>query len=206
MQSYPEFYSITKDDVLLCPEVSRGQQDNAVWCHQRGDEWLAANPVDIPKSSSLIESCFSSAVFECTTQDSHARLLGLPAELINHIISFLEESDLMLVAATCRKLRQHTQSFFKALAVEHLSWLREVFEAKRYPSSPDWPVTWDPRNPPGLVVPDLPYDLTSEDHENELWAEIVKDDPEIESVRNASKASNSLRREAIFSPYQAKVA
>jgi hypothetical protein len=177
-----------------------------VWCHQPGDEWLVANPVEIPQSYNLVESCFSSAALECATQHSHARLLGLPAELIDHIMSFLKESDLNPVAATCRKLRVHTQSFFKALAVEHMGWLWEVFEAERYPSSPDWPATWDPCNPPGLIIPDLPYDLTSEEQENALWVEILKDDPDMGNVGNAAKAFSPSRREAILEPYQARAA
>lgn len=206
IQCCPESYNLTKDDVLPCPEVARGRQDHGVWCHQPGDEWLAANPVEIPESCSLVQSCFRPVDVECVSQHSQARLLRLPAELIDHIMSFLTESDLSTVAATCRKLRCHTQSFFKALAVEHMGWLWEVFEAERYPVSPDWPATWDPCNPPGLVVPDLPCDLASEEQENALWAEIVKDDPDMENVGNAVKASNSSRRTAILEPYREKAA
>ncbi|CAN9146214.1 unnamed protein product [Alternaria alternata] len=141
---------------------------------------------------------------ERTVQNSQARLLGLPAELIDHIISFLEEYELSAVAATSGKLRCHTQSFFRALAVEHMSWLWEVFEAERYPNSPDWPVSWDPCNPPGLIVPDLPYDLETEEQENALWVQIIEEDPEMECFGNAVKTSNSSRREAILAPYRAR--
>lgn len=207
MQSSPESYLLTKDDVSPCAEVARGRHDHSVWCHKPGDEWLAANPVEVPESCSLVESCFSSITVECdTTQNSQSRLLGLPAELIDHIMSFLEENDLNIVAATCRGLRHHTQLFFKALAVEHMSWLWEVFEAERYPSSPDWPVTWDPCSPPGLVVPGPPYNLPSEEQEAELWEEILKDDPHMESVRNTVKTFNALRREAILGSHRARVA
>jgi hypothetical protein len=94
MQQSPKSYSLTKDNVLPCPEVARGRQGQMVWCHQPGDEWLVANPVEIPQSYNLVESCFSSAALECATPHSHAHLLGLPAELIDHIMSFLKESDL----------------------------------------------------------------------------------------------------------------
>ncbi|USP73104.1 hypothetical protein yc1106_00378 [Curvularia clavata] len=207
MQCSPESYNLTEDDVSTCPEVARGRRDHGVWSHQPGDEWLAANPVEVPELCSLVESCFSSVPLECTTnQHSQARLLRLPAELIDYIICFLEESDLNIVAATCRQLRRHTQSFFKVLAVEHMSWLWEVFEAERYPSSPDWPVTWDPCNPPGLVIPHLPHNLPSEKQETALWEEILKDDPDMENVGNAVKASNTSRREVILGPYRARVA
>ncbi|KAL1603991.1 hypothetical protein SLS60_005583 [Paraconiothyrium brasiliense] len=62
-----------------------------------------------------------------------------------------------------------------------------------------------PCNPPGLVVPNLPYDLASEEQENAPWAQIVKDDPDMESVGNAVKASNSSRREATLDPYRTRV-
>jgi hypothetical protein len=205
MQSYPESYNLTRDDVLHRPEVAQGRHDDGnPWCHQPGDEWLAANPVEIPESCGLVESCFTSSTLEHTVQNSQARLLGLPAELIDHIISFLGEYELSAVAATSRKLRCHTQSFFRALAVEHMGWLWEVFEAERYPNSPDWPVSWDPCNPPGLVVPDLPYDLETEEQENALWAQIIEEDSEMECFGNAVKTSNSSRREAILAPYRAR--
>jgi hypothetical protein len=208
MQHEPELYNVTKDDVAPCPEVARGWQGNYddVWCHLPGDEWLAANPVEIPQSYDMIERCFSLAVHVSTTQHSHVRLLGLPAELIDHILSFLAESDLNSVAATCRRLRSHTQRFFKALAIEHMYWLWEVFEAKPYPTSPDWPATWDPCNPPGIVVPNLPYDLVTQEQEDAIWAGIVQDDPDMESAGHAAKAFNSLRREAILGPYREQVA
>jgi len=204
MQSYPESYNLTRDDVLHRPEVAQGRHDDGnPWCHQPGDEWLAANPVEIPEFCGLVESCFTSSTLERTVQNSQARLLELPAELIDHIISFLGEYELSAVAATSRKLRCHTQSFFRALAVEHMGWLWEVFEAERYPNSPDWPVSWDPCNPPGLV-PGLPYDLETEEQENALWAQIIEEDPAMECFGNAVKTSNSSRREAILAPYRAR--
>ncbi|CAN9141991.1 unnamed protein product [Alternaria sp. RS040] len=96
------------------------------------------------------------------------------------------------------------QACGSALAVEHMGWLWEAFEAERYPNSPDWPMSWDPCNPPGLVVPDLPYDLETEEQENALWAQIIEEDPEMECFGNAVKTSNSSRREAILAPYRAR--
>lgn len=204
MQSCPESYNLSEDDVLPCPEVARARQGAGLWCHQPGDEWLAANPVETPESYTSAASCFVSVDLEYTTQLSPACLLGLPAELIDHILSFLEEEELCQVAASCRRLRCHTQSFFKALAIEHLGWLWEIFEAEQYPTSPDWPATWDPCNPPGFAAPDLPYDLPSEEQEEALWTQIVEDDPDMESVGNAAKAFNRSRREAILGPHRAR--
>ena len=97
-----------------------------------------------------------------------------------------------------------SQPGFKAYVTENMRWLWELFEDDQYPTSPDWPATWDPLCPPGLTPPLLPVGLESREDETERWAQIIADDPEMEEPRNVVRALNDSRREEVFGPYRAK--
>jgi hypothetical protein len=130
--------------------------------------------------------------------------VALPAEIIEHILSFLDLGGIDAAARTCRALYIHTQPVFKALVSREMPWLWEILENGEYPASRDWPATWDPLCPPGLEPPTLPIDLPSEEDEAMLWSEIVADDPEMEEAAEAAKALSARRRHEIFSPYHAR--
>lgn len=197
----PESYNISRSDVRPCLEVSRAQENwSEPWCHHPGDEWLAANPVEISNFRSIPSSLFTLIDLVANPEQVKGSFLTLPSELVDFIVSFLDESDLNAVACTCRTLYHHAQYGFKTLALKHMDWLWEIFEGTTYPNSPDRPATWDPRFLAGYVPPDMPHGLQAEDDEDELWKQITDEDPEMHNVGAAVRLVNFLRRDAMLGP------
>jgi hypothetical protein len=204
IQSDPVSYGMDELIPLPRPEIELGREHiDHPWCHVPGDEWIVANPVEIPGILTVLETCKCSNVAATQTQSPKAKILVLPAELLGHILSFLDLPDLDRVSDTCRKLRSHSNQFFEASIIRDMPWFWELFERNHYPSSPDRPATWDPLLPTGQAPPTLPPDLESEEVEEAIWEQIVADDPEMEKVRELVKEHNRLRREKIFGEYRA---
>ncbi|KAJ4211723.1 hypothetical protein NW759_012324 [Fusarium solani] len=204
IESRPDAYGMGDRVLLGRPEVERARKRwDQPWHHLAGDEWLTANPVEIPGICRVLETCMNRAN-KGQAQLQNARLLALPAEVIHHILSFLDFPDIDTMAKTCQRLYDHAQPIFKACVFRDMFWLWEICEGSEYPTSPDRPATWDPLCPPGLLPPTLPFGLESKEAEDRLWTEIVAEDPEMEGAGNAAKAINCLRRDEIFGPYRAR--
>lgn len=206
MQHDPYAYGLTVDETLPGAEILRGRKlENDPWCHHPGDEWLAANPVEVPGLSDTLANCSVTPKIDSKLQSASAYLFALPAELVDHVLSFLGQRDLIAAAGTCHLLRFHAQPLFKAYTIQDLSWFWELFEGEAYPTSPDWPATWDPCNPPGLDVPELPLGLATAEEEKEICNQVIEDHPELIGVGNAVRTLNFLRREIILNPYRTKI-
>ncbi|CAG9942611.1 unnamed protein product [Clonostachys rosea f. rosea IK726] len=204
IQSDPDSYGMAKGVQVRRAEVERTRESwDQPWRHLAGDEWLAANPVEVPGVFRALEACLCRTIPEDRGKQSGAYFLGLPTELLGLVLSFLDPSDLDTVAYSCRTLSECTQPIFRAFITKDMPWFWELFESSQYPTSPDRPSTWDPLCPAGLVPPPLPAGLESVEAEDALWAQIIAEDPEMENAANASKANNRLRREEILGPYRA---
>ncbi|KPM37530.1 hypothetical protein AK830_g9065 [Neonectria ditissima] len=113
------------------PEVARGRELwDQPWRHLAGDEWLAANPVEILGTREALRSC---AANHANTQDgsqlpNNTGLLALPPELVGRVLSLLDPADLGMMADTCRALYQYTHPIFKARITRDMPWLWEVLE------------------------------------------------------------------------------
>ncbi|KAF5618352.1 hypothetical protein F52700_12301 [Fusarium sp. NRRL 52700] len=187
------------------PELQRARtQWDFPWLHIPGDEWLVANPVEIPGISPVLESCMKDLCIERYTQRTTG-LLALPAEIIHHVLSFLDVSDVDSTAKTCTAMFKLAQSTFREIIFRDMPWLWEVLENSEYPASRDCLPTWDPLCPLGIPPPTLPVGLESEEEEDDRWAIILFENPEMEQVRNATKAANRQRREDIIAPYREKL-
>jgi hypothetical protein len=200
-------YPKREEDIDDFPGIGK-LDDMHPFLHHPGDDWLAANPVEIPGLPKIVETCLSFSTAGIVSQQSESFLFTLPVELLDHVMSYLDEHGLYAIAGTCRALRYHVQPYFPRRVLEEkedFSWLWEFFEGKQYPTSPDWPVTWDPCNPPGLARPSLPLGLDTEEIETDIWAQITADFPEVKAVGEAIRSINYSRRENIHKPYRAKV-
>ncbi|KAI3584284.1 hypothetical protein IWW34DRAFT_800301 [Fusarium oxysporum f. sp. albedinis] len=80
-----------------------------------------------------------------------------------------------------------------------------VLENNEYPASRDCIPTWDPLCPLGAPPPTLPVGLETEEEEEDRWALILFEDPEMEQARNVTKDANRQRREEIIAPYHEKL-
>ncbi|KAG5782521.1 hypothetical protein H9Q73_003822 [Fusarium xylarioides] len=187
------------------PQLQRARQQwDWPWCHIPGDEWLVANPVEIPGLSRVLESCMKDLNIKGYTQQT-TWFLALPSETIQHILSFLNITNLDNAAKTCRAMFKLAQPIFRKKVVRDMPWLWEVLENNEYPVSRDCLPTWDPLCPLGIPPPTLPVGLESEEEEEERWAPILVENPEMEQVCNATKAVNRQRREEIIAPYREKL-
>jgi hypothetical protein len=141
------------------PELQRARQDwDYPWLHTPGDEWIVANPVEIPGISRVLESCIKYLCIEGYTQQTTG-FLALPAEIIQHTLSFLDITDVDSTAKTCRVIFKLAQPIFREIVLRDMPWLWEVLENNEYPASRDCIPTWDPLCPLGAPPPTLPVGL-----------------------------------------------
>ncbi|EUC27423.1 hypothetical protein COCCADRAFT_111743 [Bipolaris zeicola 26-R-13] len=186
------------------PGIGRANEIDP-FLHHVDNEWMVANPVEIPGLAEALKDCLISGTSGAVVQKIQSPLLELPAELLDNIFVFLNDLSVDAIAATCRTFRRHAQPLYRRRVTRDMSWLWEVLEGRPYPASPDWPVTWDPCNPPGLVPPELPLELKARKEEAEIWAQIIADDPNMSDVGSAAQLVNFIRREAILGSYRAKL-
>ncbi|KAI1032768.1 hypothetical protein LB504_006235 [Fusarium proliferatum] len=174
------------------------------WLHIPGDEWLVSNPVEIPGLSRVLEFCMEDPETKGYTQHTTG-FLALPAEIIQHTLSYLDITEVDNAAKTCRAMFTLAQPTFRESVLRDMPWLWEVLENNEYPASRDCLPTWDPLCPLGIPPPTLPVGLESEEEEESRWAPIIFEDPEMEQVYNATKAANHQCREEIIAPYHEKL-
>ncbi|KAI1017205.1 hypothetical protein LB505_002028 [Fusarium chuoi] len=174
------------------------------WIHIPGDEWLVANPVEIPGMSRVLQSCMEDLKIKGHTQHTRG-FLALPAEIIQHTLSFLDITDVDNAAKTCRAMFTLTKPTFRESVLRDMPWLWEVLENNEYPASRDCLPTWDPLCPLGIPPPTLPVGLEPEEEEEDRWALVLFEEPEMEQVYNATKAANRQCREEIIAPYHEKL-
>ena len=193
-------------DEIHSPYPGIGKTDEIEpFLHHAGDEWMVANPVEIPGIAEVLKNCLIKDTAENIVQQTQSPLSALPIELLDNIFLFLDDPGVNAVAATCRTFRCLSQPLYRRRVIRDMSWLWEVLEGRPYPASPDWPVTWDPCNPPGLVPPELPLGLETRETETDIWTQITADDPDMSDVGRAVQLVNFIRREAILGSYRAKL-
>ncbi|KAF5679428.1 heterokaryon incompatibility protein het-6 [Fusarium heterosporum] len=204
VMSNPSAYGLDYELKRKPEAVMKAREDyHMQWKNFPGDEWLAANPVEIPFVDQVMDSC-ATTINEAPRQASDTGMLTLPNELLSQIMSYFGLNDLNAVALTCHRMHQQSQSIFKEHVIRDMPWLWELRDGTAYPISPDRPVTWDPLCPLGFMPPELPPGLQREGAETALWKQITDEFPEMEEVGETVKAINCQRREEILAPYQAK--
>ncbi|KAI6767627.1 hypothetical protein HG530_005636 [Fusarium avenaceum] len=201
----PGVWGLDEDVPTQTPEISRGRESwDSPWRHVPGDEWLAANPVEVPSIREVLDIC-KLPVTEAPIQLPDTGLLALPNELKLRILSFINVYDSNAIALACRQFYELTQPIFKASVTRELPWLWEVLQGVQYPTSPNRPVTWDPLCPLGFAPPELPKDLSTEEEDYTRWKQIIDEDTRMEGLGEMVKALNRQRREDIFASYNAKL-
>ncbi|KAF4629068.1 hypothetical protein G7Y89_g9085 [Cudoniella acicularis] len=124
------------------------------WCHEPGNEYLAANPIDIPGFSELLKSCgrdftWSNAKkiqpLKTTTKKGHSTppptthsdMFGkLPLELRDMVLDHLSAKDIANLRRTTMSFRQLPVVLFRRLLLEDMPFL---WEAQDMPvGTTDW--------------------------------------------------------------------
>lgn len=207
IEDNPTSYRIDQSKLpALGPQVSGAREEwDYPWHHFPGDEWLVANPVEVPGIGNALELCLNLTVAEGSAQ-THAKLLNLPPEMMDLILGSLRPKDLNALAKTCQAMYHLTQPKFQARVIGKMPWLWEICEGNQYPESPWQSVAWDPICPLGIPPPTLPVGLEDEASETRIWEEIIAEFPEMKEVGEAVRAINTLRRNEIEVPYQEKLA
>lgn len=206
MRSDPDSYGVAGRIPRQRPELERARESwDYPWRHIAGDEWLVANPVEIPDIDKVLKTCAKYVNISKHAQRSGLGFLVLPPEVIQHTLSFLDMANVDNMAKTCRTLYKPTQSAFAASVARDMPWLWEVIEDSEYPVSRDCPPTWDPLCPLGTAPPTLPVGLENEEDEEARWADIIAEDPEMEEIGDAIKTLNRMRRDEVLAPYRASL-
>jgi hypothetical protein len=144
---YPRFASFNeREDVTSVSEQ---------WHHHvQGTEYLAANPVDVPELTSLLESCHtessSDVVFNpplvSATPAAHDPFRALPPELCAMLLEMLEIRDVANLRLCSRTFSQLPQTYFKHLIRREMPWVWELHD-KHSGSEPkrgvDWFALWN---------------------------------------------------------------
>ena len=109
--------------------------------HIPGTEYLAADPVDVPKLKDIIKNCTeqdnasipevftpdqSSPETKMITAENAGPFLHLPPELKLSILRMLEYRDVSNLRLVTRAWNQLPQTFFRDLILEKMPWLWEV--------------------------------------------------------------------------------
>ena len=123
---YPRFADFEeRNDVTLV-----GQQ----WYrHVRGTEYLAANPIDIPKLRDLLESQrqqSSDVVFEPLVASKSAKdpFQALSPELRALLLELLASSDVANLRLSSKAFSQLPQTYFKHLIRQEMPWVWELHD------------------------------------------------------------------------------
>jgi len=121
----------SSDDVQRCAEQW--------WSHQRGTEYLAANPLFVPQLSAILQSAVSNDpefdmrndVFTAhpdrVMRPSPDPFAVLPAELRLSVLSLLENRDIANLRLVSRTFHQLPMKFFYDLVRSEMPWLWEVW-------------------------------------------------------------------------------
>lgn len=143
---YPRFASFNeREDVTIVSEQ---------WYHHvPGTEYLAANPVNVPELTRLLESCHietsSDVVFKAplvSATTAHDPFRALQPELCAMLLEMLESQDVANLRLCSRTFSQLPQTYFKHLIGRKMPWVWElhdnhsVSETKR---GVDWFSLWN---------------------------------------------------------------
>lgn len=138
--NFSQFDAFPRDEA-----AKRGREQ--MWRHNKGDEFLAANPCFMPNLGPILKSAtvtesedldYHRAAFEL--QDSHSALRPnpsdafacLPPELRYQLLSYLDPKDVGNLRLVSRAFRQLPQSFFHQLLLRHAPWLWEAWSRLPY--------------------------------------------------------------------------
>ncbi|EEU37842.1 uncharacterized protein NECHADRAFT_88314 [Fusarium vanettenii 77-13-4] len=204
IETTPDSYGMGDRVPLRRPEVERARKRwDCPWHHLPGDEWLAANPVEIPGIYRVLETCMNRAN-KGQAQLQKAKLLALPTEVIHHILSFLDLPDLDTLVRACRRLYDLSQPIFKACVFRDMHWLWEICEGSEYPTSPDRPATWDPLCPPGLLPLSFRSALKAKKTKTSSGQKLSRRIQRWRRLGMPSKRSTACAGTKIFGPYRVK--
>ena len=111
------------------------------WKHEPGNEYLAANPIDIPGLEKLLHDmnpmksttifgppyqAHNNAVISQKHNPSSDQLSKLPTEIVYHLLSYLGSKDIANLRLTSPHFRPLPANIFRMLLFEDLPWIWEV--------------------------------------------------------------------------------
>jgi hypothetical protein len=112
------------------------------WNHNQGDEWLAANPLEIPALTAIFEAAQrphfnarnSPFGTESTTYTDSSDLFGkLPSELRDMVLSSLSSKDVASLRLASRSFRHIPTTLWHDLIQKEMPWIWEAWSDRPYP-------------------------------------------------------------------------
>lgn len=125
------------------PAVRSGSEQ--WWRHEPGNEYLAANPTDIPGLSQLLlppaSSAIKTATFDCGKEFDGSNIVEDPfavlsAEITSMILDHLGSKDIANLRLATPAFRQLPTILFRRLLLEDMPWLYEMKDLEV--ASVDW--------------------------------------------------------------------
>ncbi|KAI9043026.1 F-box protein [Aspergillus affinis] len=126
-------------DELCDPDAAAGMDQ--WWDHNRGAEWLAANPFYVPRlreifkqamdtepSFSQQDSVFKAGPLDSGSEDTNEPFARLPPELRNMILDSLDPKDIASLRLASRTFYDLPASLFHSLIKKEMPWLWEVWD------------------------------------------------------------------------------
>ena len=121
------------------------------WDHCKGTEYLAANPLYIPKLRDILQQSISTAPNFSTRNGAFKTLetpgvsaendsfACLPAEIRIEILDNLRSKDIASLRLASRTFAQLPISYFQKLIIRELPWLWEAWPTSNKPNHPGYP-------------------------------------------------------------------
>jgi hypothetical protein len=172
-------YDVSNDDA-----VYRGLDQ--MWCHNQGDEFLAANPVFIPVLERILhssvheEASFSpqggaflvlEADWDGSSTSSSDPFMKMPQEIRDNIVECLSSREIAQLRLSSRAFRQLRISLWYSLLRKEMPWLWEIW-------SDDKPSFWSWASINDLMAEK--YLKPKLDEELQSYRSVIKDEiPEI---------------------------
>lgn len=116
------------------------------WDHQKGTEWLAANPLFVPRLENIFERAIEHSP-DFSPQQRAFRILGpgtaahdpfrqLPVELQYELLDHLQSKDIISLRLASRVFSDLPVSYFQKLITREMPWLWEAWPTTAKPAQP----------------------------------------------------------------------
>lgn len=114
--------------------------------HEPGTEYLAANPIDVPGLTTIINDCkgkHAEVVFAQTDHDTSSDPFALLSpELRLMILDLLPRQDVANLRLASSTFKQLPQSYFRKLVLHEMPWIWEVSPLQAQTNDLDWYRLW----------------------------------------------------------------
>lgn len=144
--AFADWWDRGGEDVYLPDHPAVDAASNQYWTFNEGDEYLAANPLEIPALTSILESArrppsydARSSPFDAgsttttTTTTTTDPISNLPSELRDMVLSYLPSKDIANLRLASKTFRYLPNTLWHDLLQKEMPWIWETWTDQPYP-------------------------------------------------------------------------